>query len=121
MLMAMELEGATSEPAAAEPAPEVHPERGRATGPPHEGTAIGIAIGLVSAFGYAGLAFLLGFTFFAFVAIYALVKAIGDQGSGSPIVVIVGTVVLVTTFVTLLCLGLGMLGKSLTPKKRRRD
>jgi hypothetical protein len=103
--------------------PETEPEppgRPRATGPPHDGAPIGIAIGVISALGYAGLAFALGFTFFAFVAIYALVKAVGDQGPGSAVVIMIGTVLLTTTFVLLLAVGVGMLGRSLSPKRRRR-
>jgi hypothetical protein len=86
----------------------------------HEGAPIGIAIGFVSAFAFASLGFLLAFSFFAAVAIYALVKAIGDEGSGNPMVVALTTVLLLTTFVALLLAGLGKLGGSLTPSKRGR-
>jgi hypothetical protein len=100
---------------------EASPPRPRATGPMHEGGPIAIAIGIASAIGFASLAFLLAFAFFAAVAIYALVKAIGDEGSGNPVVVVLITLLLLTTFVALLCVGIGKLGTSLTPKKRRRD
>jgi hypothetical protein len=92
--------------------------RPRATGPMHEGAPIGIAIGIVSAFAFASLSFLVASAFFAAVAIYALVKAIGDGGSGNPVVIALTTVMLLTTFVALLLVGLGKLGGSLTPKKR---
>jgi hypothetical protein len=88
----------------------------------HEGAPIGIAIGIASAIGFTGLAFLMAFAFFAAVAIYALVKAIGDgDGSGNPVVVVLTSVFLLTLFVALLCVGLGKLGGSLSPKKRRED
>ncbi len=113
--------GATSAGTTEPEALEVSPARPRATGPMHEGAPIGIAIGIVSAIGFASLAFLVAFAFFAAVAIYALVKAIGDGGSGNPVVVVLLTVMLLTTFVALLCVGIGKLGTSLTPKKRRGD
>jgi hypothetical protein len=103
------------------PQDELADERPRATGPMHEGAPIGIGIGIVSAIGFAGLAFVVAFAFFAAVAIYALVKAIGDGGSGNPVVVILITVLLITAFVALLLVGIGKLGGSLTPKKRRDD
>jgi hypothetical protein len=95
--------------------------RPRATGPMHEGAPIGIAIGVVSAFAFASLSFLVAFAFFAAVAIYALVKAIGDGGSGNPVVIALTTVMLLTTFVALLLVGMGKLGGSLTPKKRAKE
>lgn len=102
--------------------PEGSPERPRATGPPHEGAPIAIAIGIVSALGLAGLAFLMAFAFFAAVAIYALVKAIGgSEDHGNPVVIVLITVFLLTLFVALLLVGIGKLGGSLSPKKRRRD
>jgi hypothetical protein len=102
--------------------PAASPQRARATGPMHEGAPIGIAIGIASAIGFTGLAFLMAFAFFAAVAIYALVKAIGDgDGSGNPVVVVLTSVFLLTLFVALLCVGLGKLGGSLSPKKRRED
>jgi len=102
--------------------PEGPPDRPRSTGPAHEGAPIGIAIGFVSAIGFAGLAFLMAFAFFAAVAIYALVKAIGGgEGSGNAVVVVLTTVFLLTLFVALLLVGMGKLGGSLSPKKRRRE
>jgi hypothetical protein len=101
--------------------PELPAERLRATGPPHEGAPVGIAIGIVSALGFAGLAFLMAFAFFAAVAIYALVKAIGgSEDHGNAVVVVLITVFLLTLFVALLLIGIGKLGGSLSPRKRRR-
>jgi hypothetical protein len=107
---------ATGRDDAGEPAPEAAP---RKPGPPPEGAAIGIAIGFLATVSLAALGFLVAFTLFAFIATYAVVKAVTDQGAANPVTVLVGVVLLVTTFAVLLAVGMGMLGRSLSPKRKR--
>ena len=116
------MDAIANDPAGDLATPEGSLERPRAAGPMREGAPIGIGIGIASAIGFAGLAFLMAFAFFAAVAIYALVKAIGGgEGSGNAVVVVLMTVFLLTLFVALLLVGIGKIGGSLSPKKRRKD
>lgn len=56
------------------------------------------------------------------VSIYALVKMIGDApDEPSPTVVILFFVLLVTTLVTAFTASIALIGRSMTPRKRRKD
>jgi hypothetical protein len=92
----------------------------RKPGPPPEGAGVGLGIALIATSFLLGLGFLLALTGFAFLATYAVVKAITDQGPGNPVTVALGFVLIVGLFVTLLAVGMGLLGRSLSPRRRRR-
>jgi uncharacterized membrane protein len=82
------------------------------------GTGLLVAIGALSLF--AGLAWAVVFLLWIALSVYALVEMFGD-GHPSPLAVMLIVVLLMGTIVTLAAVGLGFLGKSLTPKKRSRD
>jgi hypothetical protein len=84
----------------------------------------GTGTGLVVAFGALGLfslfAWVLVFLLWVALSIYAVVEWIGD-GRPSALAVVMIVVLLVSGLVTLASVGFGLIGKSLTPKKRDRS
>jgi hypothetical protein len=82
------------------------------------GTALLVAIGSLSVF--ATLAWFVAVLFWIALSIYALVEMIGD-GRPSAVAVLLIVVLLVGTLVTLAAVGIGFVGKRLTPSKRDRD
>ena len=67
------------------------------------------------------LSWLLIVGIYSFLTVYAVVKAVGsapDQPNAT--VVLLGIVGLTTLFVTLLAVGVWLLGRTADPKKRRR-
>jgi multisubunit Na+/H+ antiporter MnhB subunit len=93
----------------------------RKAGPPPEGAGIALAVAIIATAVLSALGFLLAFVGFGFLATYAVVKAVSDHGSGNPLTVTLGFVIIVALFATLLGVAMGLLGRSLSPKKRRRD
>ena len=85
-----------------------------------EGTGTGLLVALGSLSLFTMLAWAVVFLLWIGLSVYALVEMFGD-GRPSPLAVMLIVVLLVGTLVTLLAVGLGFLGKALTPKKRRRD
>ena len=85
-----------------------------------EGTGTGLLVALGSLSLFAGLAWAVVFLLWIGLSVYALVEMFGD-GRPSPLAVMLIVVLLVGTLVTLIAVGLGFLGKGLTPKKRRGD
>ena len=81
------------------------------------GTGLVVAIGAVGMFSL--LAWVIVFLLWIALSIYAIVEAIGD-GRPSALAVLLIVVLLVSGLVTLAGVGIGLVGKSLTPKKRDR-
>jgi hypothetical protein len=81
------------------------------------GTALLVAIGSLSF--HAVLAWMIAVLLWIALSIYALVEMIGD-GRPSPLAVLLTVVLLVGTLVTLAAVGIGFVGKRLTPEKRDR-
>lgn len=81
------------------------------------GTSLFIAIGSFTMF--ALLAWVLAFLLWIALSIYAFVEMVGD-GRPSPTAVLLIVVLLVGSLATLATVGIGLVGKSLTPKKRDR-
>ena len=81
------------------------------------GTSVFIAIGSFAMFTF--LAWVIAFLLWIALSIYALVEMIGD-GRPSPTAVLLIVVLLVGGLATLAAAGIGLVGKSLTPKKRDR-
>jgi hypothetical protein len=81
------------------------------------GTSLLVAIGSFTVFSL--LAWVLAFLLWIALSIYAFVEMIGD-GRPSPLAVLLIVVLLVGGLATLAAVGIGLLGKSLTPKKRDR-
>jgi uncharacterized membrane protein len=85
-----------------------------------EGTGTGLLVAIGSLSLFAGLAWAVVFLLWIALSVYALVEMFGD-GRPSPLAVMLIVVLVVGTIVTLVAVGLGFLGKALTPKKQRRD
>jgi hypothetical protein len=86
----------------------------------HEHRGLAIAIALASLGFFATLAAVLVVLMWIALSVYALVKMIGSApDSANPTVVLVTVVVLVTTLVTGLAGGIALLGRSMTPRKRK--
>jgi hypothetical protein len=81
------------------------------------GTALLVAIGSFSFF--AVLAWIVAALLWVALSIYALVEMIGD-GRPSAVAVLLIVVLLVGTLVALAAVGLGFVGKRLTPGKHDR-
>lgn len=85
-----------------------------------EGTGTGLFVALGSLSLYAGFAWVLVVLLWIALSIYAFVEMVGD-GRPSPLAVLLIVVLLVGGLVTLAAVGIGFIGKSLTPRKRDRD
>jgi uncharacterized membrane protein len=85
-----------------------------------EGTGTGLLVAIGSLTIFAGLAWAVAFLLWIALSVYALVEMFGD-GRPSPLAVMLIVVLLVGTIVTLTAVGIGLVGKSLTTKKRGRD
>lgn len=84
-----------------------------------EGTGTGLLVTLGSLTLFSSLAWVLAVLLWVALSIYALVEMIGD-GDPSPLAVLLIVVFLVGTLVTLAAVGIGFVGKGLTPRKRDR-
>jgi hypothetical protein len=84
-----------------------------------EGTGTGLLVAIGSLSFYAVLAWMIAVLLWIALSIYALVEMIGD-GRPSPLAVLLTVVLLVGTMVTLAAVGIGFVGKRLTPEKRDR-
>jgi hypothetical protein len=84
-----------------------------------EGTGTGLLIAIGSLSLYAGLAWVIVFLLWIALSVYALVEMFGD-GRPSALAVLLIVVLLLGTLVTLAAVGVGYVGKRLTPQKRDR-
>jgi hypothetical protein len=84
-----------------------------------EGTGTGLFVALGSFALHAGFAWVLVVVLWIALSVYAFVEMIGD-GRPSPLAVLLIVVLLVGGLVTLAAVGIGFIGKSLTPGKRDR-
>lgn len=83
----------------------------------HTGISLGIAGILVTFF--VILPVLIVVTVYSFLTVYAIVKAIGSApDSASPLTVLLGVVLIVTLFMTVLGAGIALVGRSFDPKDR---
>jgi hypothetical protein len=92
----------------------------RADAPSSSRGAAAVIAGIVV--GYtAVLAWLLVGAIYVFLTVYAVVKAIGSApDEPNPTVVVIGIVGLVTALLLIMVAGIGFIGRSANPKKRRR-
>ena len=81
------------------------------------GTSLVVAIGSTAIF--TVLPAVLAVLFWIAFSIYAIVEIVGD-GEPSPLAVTLTVVLLVGGLVTLIAVGIGILGRSLAPAKRGR-
>jgi hypothetical protein len=84
-----------------------------------EGTGTGLVVALGALGVFSLFAWVLVFLLWIALSIYAVVEWIGD-GRPSALAVLLIVVLLVGGLVTLAGVGFGLIGKSLTPKKRER-
>jgi hypothetical protein len=84
-----------------------------------EGTGTSVFVALGSLATFALLAWVIAVLVWIALSIYAFVEMIGD-GRPSPTAVLLIVVLLVGGLVTLAAVGIGLIGRSLTPKKRGR-
>jgi hypothetical protein len=82
------------------------------------GTALGVVVGSMTVF--TAFAWVLAFLLWIALSIYAIVETFGD-GVPSAMAVTLIIVLLVTSLVTFFAIGIGFVGKRLTPRKRERD
>jgi hypothetical protein len=82
------------------------------------GTALGVVFGSLTIF--TAFAWMLAFLLWIALSIYAIVETFGD-GVPSAMAVTLIIVLLVTSLVLLFAIGVGFVGKRLTPQKRPRD
>jgi hypothetical protein len=80
---------------------------------------IGLAIaGIIVAF-FATMPFLFIVVLYIFLTIYAIVRAIGPGAGENAVTIVVGFVLITSVFAILLGVTIHLVGRSLTPKKRR--
>jgi hypothetical protein len=90
---------------------------------PSEDTAGSNAIGIAVAGAIVGFLAIMPFVFlvalYLFLTIYAIVRAIGPGAGENAVTILVGFVLITTMFATLLGVAIHLVGRSLTPKRRR--
>ena len=80
---------------------------------------VGLAIaGMIVTF-FASLPFVLVVVLYLFVTIYAVVRAIGPGAGENPLVIVIGFVLLICVLALLLAVAVHLIGRSLTPRRRR--
>jgi cell division protein FtsX len=82
---------------------------------------LGIGIGVANALLYTLLPALLAIAVWILVSVYAIVKWVGSAPERpNPVVIVVGVVLLVTLLVVLIAVAVGIVGRSMNPKRRDR-
>jgi uncharacterized membrane protein YeiB len=88
-------------------------------GPVREHTVISLGIAGILVTFFVILPVLIVATVYSFLTVYAIVKAIGSApDSASPLTVLLGVVMIVTLFTTLLGVGVALVGRLFDPKRR---
>ena len=82
---------------------------------------LGLGIGVANALLYTLLPALLAVGIWLLVSVYAIVKWIGSApDEANPVVIVVGVVLLVTLLVLLIAVAVGLVGRSMNPKRRTK-
>ena len=82
---------------------------------------LGLGIGVANALLYTLLPALLAVGIWLLVSVYAIVKWIGSApDEANPVVIVVGVVLLVTLLVLLIAVAVGLVGRSMNPKRRAK-
>ena len=80
---------------------------------------VGLAVaGVLVAF-FATLPFVFIAVLYLFMSIYAIIRAIGPGSGENPVTIVVGFVLLTSLFAVLMAVSVNLVGRSLTPRKRR--
>lgn len=86
-----------------------------------DGKGVGIAIGALNVTLYAMLPVLIVVGVWTLISVYAIVKWIGSAPQEpNAAVIVLGVAMMVALFVVLFAVGVGLVGRSLNPKKRSR-
>ena len=104
---------------------ETRPPRDPGTAPIREtdtslqSGGLGLGIGLTNVVAYTLLPALVAVRIWTMVCVYAIVKWIGSAPDDvNPMVIVVGVVVIVTLLVLLIAVAVGLVGRSMNPKRR---
>jgi uncharacterized membrane protein len=90
--------------------------------PSTDGKGAGIAIGGLNVVLYTILPVFLVVGIWTLISIYAIVKWIGSAPERpNPVVMVVGVALMVSLFIVLFAVAVGLVGRSLNPKKRAKD
>ena len=101
------------------PARDPGPEPIRETETSLQSGGLGLGIGLTNVVAYALLPALVAVGIWTLVCIYAIVKWIGSAPDNvNPTVIVVGVAGIVTLLVVLIAVGVGLVGRSMNPKRR---
>jgi hypothetical protein len=98
---------------------------GRRTEPTSEPTdaggskGVGLAVAGVLVTFFATLPFVLIVVLYLFMITYAVVRAIGPGSGYNPVTIVVGFVLLTSLSAVLMAVTVHLVGRSLTPRKRR--
>jgi hypothetical protein len=88
-----------------------------------EGTprGLGLAIGLLNASYYSAFAWLIVFSLWLLISIYAIVKWAGSSPDDpNPYVIVIGAAGIVVLFTVLLAVGISLIGRAMNPKKKSK-
>jgi hypothetical protein len=80
---------------------------------------VGIAVAGVIVVFLTVLPFVFIVALYVFLTIYAIVRVIGPGAGENPVTILVGFVLITSTFAALLGAAIHLVGRSLTPKRRR--
>jgi hypothetical protein len=80
---------------------------------------VGLAVAAVLVAFFATLPFVLIVVLYLFMTIYAVVRAIGPGSGENPVTIVVGFVLLTSLSAVLMAVTVHLVGRSLTPSKRR--
>ena len=88
----------------------------------HENRGLAIGIAVVAALFLASLPFLIPTTIWLALTVYAIVKGAGSAPEqADPAVVLLTIVGIVSFFTVAIAAAIALIGRGMTPKKRRRD
>ena len=82
---------------------------------------IGLAVAATIVAFFTTLPFLSIVVLYLYLTIYAIVRAIGPGAGENPIVIVVGFVLITSVFAIMLGVTIHFVGRSLTPKKLRKN
>jgi hypothetical protein len=93
----------------------------RAGGGATDGKGVGVALGGLNVALYALLPVMIVVGVWTLISVYAIVKWIGSAPQEpNAAVIVLGVAMMVSLFVVLFAVGVGLVGRSLSPKRRKR-
>lgn len=80
---------------------------------------IGLAIAGATVVFFATMPFVFVVALYVFLTVYAIVRAIGPGFGENPVTIVVGFVLITSVFAVLLGVTIHLIGRSITPRRRR--